>query len=187
MTAASKRYLGLIHRLPCEIWKPIPMWEGFYDVSNMGRVRSIGRTHMQKNGRHSYKPRILRPVYRRGYGCVALTRPGERSWGYIHRFVLLAFVGPHGVGQEACHGDGNRTNNRLSNLRWDSRSANNDDKRRHMTMPQGERHHNHKLTDDLVRELRSSSESTRSFARRTGIHVMTLSVARRGLTWKHVK
>ena len=54
---------------------------------------------------------------------------------HIHRLVLEAFVGPCPAKMEACHNDGVRLNNRLSNLRWDTRSANVKDAYRHGTKP----------------------------------------------------
>jgi hypothetical protein len=62
----------------------------------------------------------------KGYPQVslALTGVGRREYRYVHDLVLLAFVGAKPAGLEVCHGDGVKTNNRLSNLRYDTRSAN---------------------------------------------------------------
>lgn len=57
---------------------------------------------------------------------------------------------------EACHFDGNPANNRLENLRWDTRTNNHADKRAHGTLMAGERHYRAKLTEQQVRELRAA-------------------------------
>lgn len=98
-----------------EEWRPIPGF-GMYEVSNLGRVLSHCRN----------KPRIKSPVINaRGYQSVGLVDDeGVPRTTQVHRLVLTAFVGACPPGLEGCHADGNRLNNTLSNLRWDSRSEN---------------------------------------------------------------
>lgn len=104
-------------------WLPAVGFEGFYEVSDEGQVRSVDRVIWTKSGvRRHYKGKILRP----GGGTkrhrhVRLGKGGVR---YIHRLVLEAFVGPCPPGHECCHRDDNRENNYLTNLRWDTRSEN---------------------------------------------------------------
>ena len=116
-----------------EIWKPIPGHEGCYEVSNLGRVRSLDRRKI--NG-HRMKGRILATVFmRNGYQIVTLWRSGvQRTW-LVHRLVLLAFIGEPGTGVEALHADGDRTNNRLDNLSWGTHSENQFDQVSHGTHP----------------------------------------------------
>lgn len=96
-----------------EIWKSIPGYEG-YEVSNMGQVRSF---------RGLGRPRILKPsVNRDGYTMVHLS--GSTSPVFIHRLVMLAFEGPCPEGLEVCHGDHNRSNNHLDNLKYDTHQEN---------------------------------------------------------------
>src|SRR5262249_22941752 len=80
----------------------------------------------------------------------------ERHLRYVHRLVLEAFVGPCPNGMEACHNDGNPSNNVLSNLRWDTRKANQEDTFKHGTANIGERNHQAKLSIDAVREIRAA-------------------------------
>lgn len=110
-----------------EIWKDIPGFDGRYQVSSMGRVRS-----------HMYpRARILKQVINaRGRPKINLYlvgEPGNAVTREVHRLVLEAFVGPCPDGMEACHNNGNPLDNRLSNLRWDTHSANAVDKRFHGT------------------------------------------------------
>lgn len=110
-----------------ERWLPVPGYEGLYEVSDQGRVRSLDRIVVMKNGRRRPTPgKILKPEFRRntGYHGVALSKDGISRTHYVHRLVLMAFRGLPGPGQEGCHGNDIRTDNRLENLRWDTHHAN---------------------------------------------------------------
>lgn len=102
-----------------ELWKPIPGYEGLYEVSNMGRIMSL-----PKRGRYA---EILRASHVRGYLVVGLHKDGRQLTKSVHRLVLEAFVGHCPEGMEACHYNDERTDNRLVNLRWDTRSENRKD------------------------------------------------------------
>lgn len=117
-----------------EKWKPVVGFEGAYEVSNHGRVRSLKRTVMRSNGSALHlSQRILRPAtaQRTGHLHVHFSVNGRGFTRYVHRLVLEAFVGPCPEGMEACHGDGNPVNNHLGNLRWDTSSENNKDMVKH--------------------------------------------------------
>lgn len=104
-----------------ELWKDIPGYPG-YKVSDQGRVRG-------KSGK-ILKPRPNSPS-RPGnlpYENVALYGPQGRKDRQIHHLVLEAFVGPRPEGCEACHNNSNVGDNRLSNLRWDTRQGNDADR-----------------------------------------------------------
>lgn len=116
-----------------ETWKPVVGYEGYYEVSDHGNVRSVFRFVRGKSG----KPRPVngRPrmawTTRGGYLRVGLSANGETRRFMVHRLVLEAFTGPCPVGMEACHGDGNPVNNHLENLRWDTKRENMNDRTRH--------------------------------------------------------
>lgn len=118
-----------------EIWHAIPDYEGFYEASSLGRIRSLDRVVHD----HAGKPRrrngqILRQFTQNArYLVVSLRRDGRKHDFLVHRVVLAAFAGPCPPGMECCHNDGNRMNNRVENLRWDTRKANHFDKRAHGT------------------------------------------------------
>lgn len=105
-----------------ETWKPIPGHEGIYEVSDIGRVRSLDRV-VARNRRVKGRVLVLN-LKSNGYSQVELFSGGQGKWLMSHRLVLLAFAGPCPEGMEACHNDGDQTNNAPSNLRWDTRSAN---------------------------------------------------------------
>ena len=111
-----------------EKWKPIDGFEGYYEVSDQGRIKSLERTLVMKNG-------VLRPVHER------IMRPQPQKTGYlnvtlshcdkgpkrllIHRIVAEAFVpNPHGL-PEVNHKDEDKANNCASNLEWCDRRYNN--------------------------------------------------------------
>lgn len=118
-----------------ETWKPIPGWEGYYEVSDQGQVRSVDRIITRSDGqKRRFKGKLLRPgINRHGYPMVNLKRPGEGVTKKVHRLVLEAFAGPSPEGMEACHNNGDRADARVENLRWDSRSSNQKDRRKHGT------------------------------------------------------
>jgi hypothetical protein len=104
-----------------EQWKPIPGFEGVYEVSDLGNVRSLARTNAQGK---RYKGKLLTPatVPRTGIRQVVLFKDGARHSSTIHKLVLTAFVGPAPEGQEVVHIDGNASNNALTNIKWGFRS-----------------------------------------------------------------
>ena len=104
---------------------PIVGWEGFYEISNLGRVRGVSRSIAMRDGRtYTKESLVLKEQWGRGYATVRLRKPGVQQAIRIHREVLKAFVGPCPPGMEACHNNDVRQDNRLENLRWDTRSAN---------------------------------------------------------------
>lgn len=109
-----------------EIWKDIEGWDGLYQVSNLGRVKSLPRLRVSI---HPYitKEKILRPrVYgdTREYLSVTLCNNNHRKQVPIHRLVAIAFIpNPHGY-NEVNHINEIKGDNRSCNLEWCSRSYN---------------------------------------------------------------
>lgn len=119
-----------------EEWRPIAGYNS-YEVSSLGRVRSLARVDAAGN---RIKGRILKPrLHTGGYLRVNLCAGKARDF-FIHRVVLETFVGPCPPGNEGCHNDGNRQNNAVSNLRWDTRFRNMADKKLHGTEQLGAKH-----------------------------------------------
>jgi hypothetical protein len=109
-----------------ERWLPVPGYEGRYEVSDWGRVKSLPR-NTTSGGIMKLSPDA------RGAQVVNLTKSGKQRVHLVHHLVLQAFAGPRPEGTEACHNDGNPANNRLHNLRWDTHLANIGDMIRHGT------------------------------------------------------
>lgn len=117
-----------------ERWLPIDGWGGAYEVSDHGNVRSVNRTIAQSTGSaRFFAGKTLRQSDMNGYRTVGLHFAGKSTRATVHRLVLEAFVGKRPEGMECCHGDGDRANNSLSNLRWDTNAANVADKVKHGT------------------------------------------------------
>ena len=123
-----------------EDWKSIIGFEGLYEVSNFGNVRSLPRhvRHVSKAGKEGTKflpGRILKKMpLPNGYLRVALCREGNYTEKMIHHLVLENFVGLRSEGMEARHfPDRSKTNNQLSNLSWGTHEQNELDKIMHGT------------------------------------------------------
>ena len=118
-----------------ERWLPVLGFEGMYEVSDHGRVRSLdrvvyagrGRTRLQ-NGRI-----VALNTHVGGYRLAHLYKDNARTAKLVHRLVLESFGGDRPDGTEVCHNDGNPGNNALSNLRWDTHTENVRDTYRHGT------------------------------------------------------
>lgn len=118
-----------------ETWKPLVGHEGYAEVSDMGRIRTLDRTIMRSNGiPMSVKGQIatLHPGTH-GYPSVRLYKQGKAYNVYAHRAVMAAFVGPCPKGLEVCHNNGIRSDARLSNLRYGTRGENVRDSVKHGT------------------------------------------------------
>jgi len=104
-----------------ERWLPVVGYEGIYEVSDRGRVRSLARI---TSGRR-VRPRVLkeRPLPN-GRPRVNLSLYGKVVDAYPYRLVLEAFVGPCPEGMEALHWDDDPNNNTVDNLRWGTRTEN---------------------------------------------------------------
>ena len=116
-------------------WKSIPGYEGSYEVSNKGQVRSVDRVRRVGKGEGSLRlyrsqPRRLQ-ADKAGYSRVTLKLSGAKRSHLVHHLVLEAFVGPKPVGMECRHLNGNPADNRLENLQWGTSSENSFDVVRH--------------------------------------------------------
>jgi hypothetical protein len=113
-----------------EQWLPVVGWEDLYEVSDHGQVRAFERVvAWGPRGTRRIVPRSLKGGRtHKGVPFVALSNGPTRKVRTIHQLVLEAFVGPKPAGFMCCHWDDDPTNNHLSNLRWDTQSANEQDK-----------------------------------------------------------
>lgn len=113
-----------------EIWKDVVGWEGLYQVSDMGNVRSLDRVlHLSNGQNRKYKGKLLSLQTDRCYYKLVLVSPGRRRQTFAHTLVAESFIGPRPTNMEVCHGDGDGKNNSLDNLRYASRTENMKDTR----------------------------------------------------------
>ncbi len=109
-----------------EIWKPIPDFEGYYSVSNLGRVRSEARVVEHKvKSKQTLRERILKAgTLKNGYLFVVLCRNGQKKTFLVHRLVAMAFLEKSENKEQVNHINNIRYDNRLENLEWCTRSEN---------------------------------------------------------------
>src|SRR4030042_5419324 len=115
-----------------EIWRDIKGYEGKYQISNYARIRNLNYHRMKYT-------KILSIWVDKRYDRVCLWKNNISNIFSVHRLVLETFIGSCPEGKEACHNNGRRTDNRVENLRWDTRKNNHEDKKKHGTMACGEK------------------------------------------------
>ena len=171
-----------------EVWKDIKDYEGAYQVSNFGRVRSLDRKRWNGKVWCKCKGRILvgRPT-KYGYLRVSL---GRGDYHYIHRIVAETFLSNVGYELQVNHKDGDKTNNRVENLEWCSCSENMKHASKNSLMRSGESHHNHKLTKqdvDYIRNHHKHNDRTFGYSalsRLFGVSPEAVRRVVRGEAWK---
>ena len=179
-----------------ERWHPLPGWQGYYEVSDQGRVRSIDRVVTDKNGRRmAFAGRVMAPKFNRqsGYWFVILARPGVRLTRAIHVLVALAWIGPRPEGMEVRHGESGKSDNSLANLCYGTPKQNGEDKIRDGVSGRGEQNGLAKLNEMQVRVARRAcSPATRplgllaDLARAWSVDGQTLADAISGRNWGHI-
>lgn len=178
-----------------EIWRPVVGYEGAYEVSSLGRVRSLDRM-IQCRAWDKYakvhvptlkraKGRVLRPGLSSGHLTVALGKDNSRL---VHHLVLEAFVGPRPEGCESLHADDVGDNNVLGNLSWGTRSQNLHDAVRNGRKQHGDRHRYAKMTDQQASAVKGLHGVRRpcDLARKLGVNEATIRQLWSGRSWKSV-
>lgn len=108
-----------------EIWKPIKGYEGLYEVSNTGKVKSLEKRARFGRGYRTFPERELKlSEDKDGYYKVNLSKQGKKKRFFVHRLVATAFIGNPEELPVVNHKDGNKKNNFVSNLEWTTRSEN---------------------------------------------------------------
>ena len=170
-----------------ENWKPVVGYEGLYEVSDQGRVRSVDR--ITRDGRR-WKGRVLSTnKVSTGYLRAVLSVDGKYNHVYVHRLVADAFV-PNPQGKlEVNHKDGNKKNNVASNLEWVTHSENGLHAFRVLGRTAaksmlGKPSPNRKLTDEQAEMIRTSERSCYSLAREFGVSDSVVQDIRNGKRYK---
>ncbi len=183
-----------------ERWLPVPGYEGLYEVSNLGRVRSL--PHCDWRG-YRMPGRLLNPrVATNGYPMFSLRKNSQSTFCCLHTVVTLAFLGPRQPGQWVNHKDGCKTNNTVENLEYVTPGENlrlayeaglhpsikgirHGPETKHV---RGEQLYNAKVTDSDVRAIRAlkGQMTIRTIATRFGISHSSVVRIQQGYGWKHV-
>lgn len=177
-----------------ERWLPVTGYEGLYEVSDQGRVRSLDRRVGGPQGPSSriFPGRVLVPYVQappRDYPQVRLSRENKQETCPVHRLVLEAFDQPCPDGMEALHGPGGKLDASIANLSWGTRAKNmGQDRVRDGQSNRGERSGLAKLTWTQVceiRERRAAGEPLDYLAWCFGTSVSNISLICLWKTWQH--
>mgnify|MGYP003349205279 CR=1 FL=1 len=158
-----------------EEWRDVLGFEGLYEISNHGNIRSFKNKKLKKI---SIDKKLNRPF-------VNLWKQNKPHIRNPHKLVLEAFVSPCPIGLEGCHNDGNPFNNHISNLRWDTHKNNIFDKFGHNTSNSGERCNWAKLKQFQVDAIRKDNRLQRIIAEEYGVRQSLISRIKNGTRWKH--
>lgn len=173
-----------------ERWKDVPGYEGLYEVSSLGRIRSLTRiVKRHDGGKQTHHGRVLiQTVGTHGYPAVALRRGrGDVTTRTVHSLVAHAFIGERPDNHEIRHVNGDRKDARAKNLRYGTNKENQHDRREHGTHNFGERNPCAKLTREKVEAIREMSKEGQSgvqIATSFGVSAGTIYDILKGRTWR---
>ncbi|WP_158011135.1 NUMOD4 domain-containing protein [Hymenobacter lapidarius] len=166
-----------------EIWRAVVGFAGRYEVSNVGRVRSLPKGPLGKI-------RYIGGPAQTGYTKVLLSRDGKHHHFNIHTLVASAFIEKPASESPLCvnHKDGNKANNSVSNLEWVTYQENSIHAAKNRLSKIGSEHYAARFTDEEVLLIREAFRTTSSveLATRHGITTGAMSALIQGRTWKHL-
>lgn len=180
-----------------EIWLPVVRYEGYYAVSNQGRIKAVGafiKHDGNFNGGYYKKVKIREHrIDRYGYCLIKLCRDGKCKTLKVHRLVAAAFIANPNKYPQVDHVDGNKQNNNVENLNWVSaaenmkRAWNTGLKNNHYLRGEGSPHA--KITKDKVLELRLQYAAGYSRVELANLYKISSSMVRdivTNKTWNYV-
>lgn len=172
-----------------EEWRPVVGWEGLYEVSDLGRVRTVERrvNYAERSHRVPARVRALSHSHD-GYVVMDLWRDSRPTRVKVHHLVLEAFVGPCPDRMECRHLNNIRDDNRPSNLAWGTVVENTEDRMVGGTQPIGEAHGCAVLTEADVLEIRAlrGVMAGTAVARKYGMGHSTIYAIWSRRLWKHL-
>lgn len=161
-----------------EEWRPVVGYEGWYSVSNLGRVRRDGG-------------KILKVGNRGGYTYFVASKEAKTKHLTVHIAVASAFIGERRAGMQINHKNGIKNDNRPSNLEWVTPKENIAHSIAVLgNSRRGEKSGHAKLTAGAVVDIRNWSqlgESVKNIAEKLGVHTNTIYCVLNSRTWKHVE
>jgi hypothetical protein len=174
-----------------EIWMPVVGYEGLYEVSDHGAIRSLSRVSERNSRWGRYERTITGKTMAlmtspNGYQQIALYNDGKMKRFNVHRVVMAAFVGPNAL--PINHIDGDKLNNVLSNLEYCTHKENT----HHMIHvlgkgQRGEQVSNARLNEEAVRDIRKELLTVQQYAEKYSVTRQAISLVKNGRNWKHVK
>ena len=166
-----------------EEWRDVEGYEGLYQVSNMGRIRSLryGRTYIVKNQHND-----------RGYCYISLHKNGKGKHYFVHILVAKAFIANPEGKKQVNHIDANKSNNCVENLEWVTQEENLQHAYKNGLIKIGSSHHCSQLTEEQVRYIRQNytpydKEFGRdALAKKFGVRKKVIYNVAHNITYKHV-
>lgn len=176
-----------------EIWKDISGYEGYYQVSNQGNLRSLDRKVWDSRGYYkNLKGKELKGTLSKvGYYMVSLNKEHKISKEYVHRLVCETFLGKEEHHECVNHINGDKTDNRVENLEWTTYSENNKHAYEiNLKSNRGENQSRHKLKEYQVLDIRriyaEGNHSHRELAKMYGVEHSTIGCITRKESWTHI-
>lgn len=163
-----------------EIWLPVKGYEGLYEVSHLGNIRSL------QNYR---KGSILKQCKDKVRMCVRLYNSNSSKTISVHVIVLENFNCGRPIGLVACHNDGDFSNNYIGNLRWGTSADNTNDSIIHGTFAKGDKNGHSKFSNDeipVIKEKIKTGVSQSEIAKQYGVCKSAISHINNGRNWKHI-
>ena len=155
-----------------EIWKDIEGYEGLYQISNLGRVRSLARA--------TTSGKVLKQMKKHGYMNVCFSKNNVDKYFRVHRLVALAFIPNPENKPTVNHIDGNKANNNVSNLEWATHSENETHSYRSLGKKPNRpwagkpRKFARAFTDQQVRDIRKDKRPSREIGKEYGVSKTTI-------------
>jgi NUMOD4 motif/HNH endonuclease len=173
-----------------EIWKDIVGYEGLYQVSNHGRVRSLDREIAWKGTWRFYKGKVMKQRKDKdGYLTIQLYKNGNRKDYFVHRLVALAFIPNVDSKKQVNHLDGRNDNNHVSNLEWASENNQHCYDTGLRDSLNGERHINAKLKETdvlIIRLMLDNGILQRIIAQKFGVTRSIITRIKSKKLWSHI-
>lgn len=181
--------------LPNEIWKDVPNYEGLYQASNLGRIKSLERELPQKNNiNRVIREKLITTTICKGYSVCSVTNVlKKKTRTSFHRLVAFAFIpNPYNL---PCvnHINGIKSDNRVENLEWCTYSENEIHSKDFLKKIYafGEKSGSAKLTEQKVLAIRrlysiNPKYNRKKIAEKLGIHPFSLNDIHRRKSWKHI-
>lgn len=173
-----------------EVWKDVAGYEGYYQISNKGRVKSLERTvytplHKEKI---VYERLMSLKPNKHGYSELRLNKDGNRECFKCHRLVAIAFIPNPENKPQINHINGIKTDNRVENLEWCTRKENMQHAFEIGLMPRGENRFSSKLTDDQVLAIRKMGfkQNQSETARQLGVSRSSIQDIMHNRKWTHL-